>query len=186
MSGCLWLQALYNPWKSPVQKTGAGSLSLFQGIFPIQGSNPGLHTAGRFFTSWATKEVQEFWSILLQWIFLTQELNQCLPHRRWILLPTELSGKPEYLGKSIAILTLSKERSQLFNTPSRFVIPSFSSKEQASFHSVLQSLSAVILDTKKMKSVTASTFSPSICHGVMGPEFFEENSLWSRQLRMMP
>ena len=30
------------PWNSPGQNTGVGSLSLLQGIFPIQGSNPGL------------------------------------------------------------------------------------------------------------------------------------------------
>ena len=33
---------LYSPWNSPGQNTGVGSLSLFQGIFPNQGSNPGL------------------------------------------------------------------------------------------------------------------------------------------------
>ena len=33
---------LYSPWNSPSQNTGVGSLSLLQGIFPIQGSNPGL------------------------------------------------------------------------------------------------------------------------------------------------
>ena len=33
-----------------------------------------------------------------------------------------------------------------------------------------QSLSAVILEPKKVKSVTASTFSASICHEVMGPD----------------
>ena len=33
---------LYSPWNSPGQKTGVGSLSLLQGIFPSQGSNPGL------------------------------------------------------------------------------------------------------------------------------------------------
>ena len=32
----------YSPWNSPGQNTGVGSCSLFQGIFPIQGSNPGL------------------------------------------------------------------------------------------------------------------------------------------------
>ena len=32
----------YNPWNSPGQNTGVGSLSLLQGIFPTQGSNPGL------------------------------------------------------------------------------------------------------------------------------------------------
>ena len=33
---------LYSPWNSPGENTGVGSLSLLQGIFPIQGSNPGL------------------------------------------------------------------------------------------------------------------------------------------------
>ena len=31
---------LYSPWNSPGQNTGVGSLSLLQGIFPTQGSNP--------------------------------------------------------------------------------------------------------------------------------------------------
>ena len=30
------------PWKSPGKNTGVGSHSLLQGIFPTQGSNPGL------------------------------------------------------------------------------------------------------------------------------------------------
>ena len=39
----VWLFATpYSPWSSPGQNTGVGSHSLFQGIFPIQGSNPGL------------------------------------------------------------------------------------------------------------------------------------------------
>ena len=38
----LQLYILYNPWNSPVQNTGVGSCSLFQGIFRTQGSNPGL------------------------------------------------------------------------------------------------------------------------------------------------
>ena len=33
---------LYRPWNSPDQNTGVGSHSLLQGIFPTQGSNPGL------------------------------------------------------------------------------------------------------------------------------------------------
>ena len=33
---------LYRPWNSPGQNTGMGSCSLLQGIFPTQGSNPGL------------------------------------------------------------------------------------------------------------------------------------------------
>ena len=42
MSDSLWSYGLYSPWNSPGQNTGVGSLSLFQGIFPTQGSNPGL------------------------------------------------------------------------------------------------------------------------------------------------
>ena len=33
---------LYSPWNSPGQNTDVGSLSLLQGIFPAQGSNPGF------------------------------------------------------------------------------------------------------------------------------------------------
>ena len=33
---------LYSSWNSPGQNTGAGSLSLLQGISPAQGSNPSL------------------------------------------------------------------------------------------------------------------------------------------------
>ena len=42
MSNSLQPHGLYNRWNSPDQKTGVGSLSLLQGIFPTQGSNPGL------------------------------------------------------------------------------------------------------------------------------------------------
>ena len=38
----LWPHCLYSPWNSPSQNTGMSSLSLLQGIFPIQGSNPGF------------------------------------------------------------------------------------------------------------------------------------------------
>ena len=62
MSNSLQPHGLYSPWHSPGQNTGVGSLSLLQGIFPIHGSNPGLPIAGRFFTSWATGEAQEYWS----------------------------------------------------------------------------------------------------------------------------
>ena len=42
MSDSLRPLGLYSPWNSPGQNTGVGSLSLLQGIFPTQGSNPGL------------------------------------------------------------------------------------------------------------------------------------------------
>ena len=42
MLNFLWPHGLYSPWNSPGQNTGVGSLSLLQGIFPTQGSNPDL------------------------------------------------------------------------------------------------------------------------------------------------
>ena len=38
---------LYRPWNSPGQNNGVGSLSLLQGIFLAQGSNPGLRHCRR-------------------------------------------------------------------------------------------------------------------------------------------
>ena len=40
MIDSLQSHGLYSPWNSPGQSTGMGSLSLLQGISPIQGSNP--------------------------------------------------------------------------------------------------------------------------------------------------
>ena len=57
----------------------------------------------------------------------------------------------------------------LFNTLSRFVI-AFLPRSKCLLISWLQSLYKVILEPKKIKSVTISTFSPSVCHEVMGPE----------------
>ena len=42
MSDSLQPHGLDSPWESPGQNTGVGSLSICQGIFPTQGSNPGL------------------------------------------------------------------------------------------------------------------------------------------------
>ena len=38
----LWAHGLHSSWNSPGRNTGVGSLSLLQGIFPTQGSNPGF------------------------------------------------------------------------------------------------------------------------------------------------
>ena len=57
----------------------------------------------------------------------------------------------------------------LFDTLSRFVI-AFVPKSKLLLVSWLQSRSAVILEPKKIKSVTVSIFSPSICHEEMGTD----------------
>ena len=42
VSDSLWPHGVYCPWNSPGQNSRVPSLSLLQGIFPTQGSNPGL------------------------------------------------------------------------------------------------------------------------------------------------
>ena len=64
---------------------------------------------------------------------------------------------------------VGKVMSLLFNMLSRLVI-SFLPRSKRLLISRLQSPSAVILEPKKMKSVTVSTVYPSICHEVMGPD----------------
>ena len=75
-------------------------------------------------------------------------------------------------GKTIALTTqtfVDKVMSLLFNMLSRLVI-AFLSRSKHLFISWLQSPSAVISEPKKIKSVTVSIVSPSICHEVMGPD----------------
>ena len=62
-----------------------------------------------------------------------------------------------------------KVMSLLFNTLSKFVA-AFLPRSKGLLILWLQSLSVVILEPKKIKSVTVSIVSPSVCHEVMGPD----------------
>ena len=64
---------------------------------------------------------------------------------------------------------VGKVMSLLFKMLSRLVI-TFLSRSKWILISWLQSPSAVILEPRKIKSVTVSTISPSIRHEVMGPD----------------
>ena len=75
-------------------------------------------------------------------------------------------------GKTTALTRQNVARkvmSLLFNMLSRFAI-AFLPKSKRLLISWLQSPSVVILEPKKIKSVTVSIVSPSICHEVMGPD----------------
>ena len=75
-------------------------------------------------------------------------------------------------GKIIALTRwtfVGKVISLLFNMLSRLVI-GFLPRSKCLLISWLQSPSAVILEPKKIKSLTVSIVSPSICHQVMGPD----------------
>ena len=72
-------------------------------------------------------------------------------------------------GKTIALTrwtSVGKVMSLLFNMLSRLVI-TFLPRSKCLLISWLQSPSAVILESKKIKSDTVSTVHPSICHEVM-------------------
>ena len=72
-------------------------------------------------------------------------------------------------GKIIALTRqtfFGKMKSLLLNTLSRFII-AFLPRSKRLLISWLQSPSAVILEPKKIKSVSVSIVSPSICHEVM-------------------
>ena len=84
----------------------------------------------------------------------------------------QLSHLYKTTGKTTALtmqIFVSKVMSLLFNMLSMFVI-AFLPKSKHLLISWLQSPSTVILELKKIKSVTVLPFSPYICHEVMGPD----------------
>ena len=80
--------------------------------------------------------------------------------------PYMTTGKTKALTRWTFV---GKVMSLLVNMLSRLVI-ALLPRSKRLLISWLQSPSAVILEPKKIKSVTVSTVSPSICHEVMGPD----------------
>ena len=84
----------------------------------------------------------------------------------------QLSHTYMTIGKTIALTRrtiVSKAVSLLFHVLSRLVI-AFLPSSKCLLISWLQSQSAVILEPRKIKSVSLSIVSPSICHEVMEPD----------------
>ena len=87
----------YSQWNSPGQNTGVGSCSLLQGIFPTQGSNPGLLHCRRILDHLNCKGSPR----VLEWVAYpfssgsSWHRNQTgSPELQADSLPTEPSGKP--------------------------------------------------------------------------------------------
>ena len=78
--------------------------------------------------------------------------------------PYITTGKTIALTKQTFVHTVM---SLLFNILSRFLL-AFLPKSKHLLTLWLQAPSAVILKLKKIKSVTVSTFTPSVCHEVIG------------------
>ena len=60
---------------SPGKNTGVGCHALLQGIFPTQGSNPGLPHSGGFFTVWATRKDRKSFMYIHNYCFHVKFLN---------------------------------------------------------------------------------------------------------------
>ena len=93
-------------------------------------------------------------------------------HQHSAFFIVQLSHPYMTTGKTIALTRrtcVGKVMSLLFNMLSRLVI-TFLPRSKCLLISWLQSPYAVILEPPKIKSVTVSTVSPSICHEVMGPD----------------
>ena len=92
--------------------------------------------------------------------------------RRSAFFIVQLSHPYMTTGKTIALTRrtfVDKVMSLLFNMLSRLVI-AFLPGSKRLLISWRQSPSVVILEPPKMKSLTVSTVSPSICHEVMAPD----------------
>ena len=103
-------------------------------------------------------------------------------------LVVQLSRPYMTTGKTIALTRrtfVGEVMSLLFNKLSRLGI-TFLPRSKRLLISWLQSPSAVILEPKRIKSVTVSLVSQSICHEVMGPDammlVFLILSLWLANL----
>ena len=118
-------------------------------------------------------------SFRIDWfdLLVQRTLNSLLQHhsskasilQRSPFLMVQLSHPFMTTGKVIALTRwtlVGKVLSLLFNILSRLVI-TFLPRSKCLLISWLQSPSAVILEPKKIKSVTVSYVSPSICHEVM-------------------
>ena len=78
---------LYSPWNSPGQKTGVGSLSLLLGIFPTQGSNPGLSHCRRTLYQLGHQESPR----TLEWVAYPFSSRSSWP-RNWTRVPCIAGG----------------------------------------------------------------------------------------------
>ena len=108
--------------------------------------------------------VQRTLKTLLQHHSLKASVLQCSA-----FFMVQLSYPHMTAGKTIALIIgtfVGKVRSLLSNILSRFVT-AFLPRSKHLLISWLQSLSAVILESRKIKFVTVSTFSPYICREVM-------------------
>ena len=87
VANSLWPHGLHGPWDSPGQKTGVGSLSLPQGIFPPRDWTQVSRTAGGVFTSWASREARNEYGLLLYTLCRSLWVIYFIYSRAHLLIP---------------------------------------------------------------------------------------------------
>ena len=104
VSDSLWPHGLYSPWNSLGQNTGVGSLSLLQGIFPTQGSNPGLLHCRQILYQLSHKGSPR----ILEWVAHPFSIRFSRPRNwtgvscsRWILYQLSHEGSLYYGGYTV-------------------------------------------------------------------------------------
>ena len=179
-----------HPLSSPFPP--AFNLSQHQGLFQVSV----LHIRGPKYWSLSfsispSNEYPGLVSFRMDWLDLLavqETLNSLLQHHsskasiiwRSAFFIVQLSHPYMTTGKTISLTIgtfVGKVMSLLFNMLSRLAI-AFLPRSKCLSISWLQLPSAVILEPKKIKSVTVSIISLSICHGVMNVEWRKGKTLW--------
>ena len=97
VSDSLRPHGLYSPWNSPGQNTGVSSRSLLQELSQPRDWTQVSHITGGFFTSWATREAQEYWGgepVPSPEDLPDPGIKPGSPALQAYSLPAELLGKP--------------------------------------------------------------------------------------------
>ena len=106
------------------KNTGVGCHGLLQGIFPTQGSNPGVHHC-RWIPPGKPKNTGVSILSLLQGILQNQEPTQAFLNRRQIFYPLSYQGSPFVSPVQVCILNSSHFSSSMFTICSRLYLLCF-------------------------------------------------------------
>jgi len=134
---------------------------------PCLSPTPGVHSDSRPSSQWWHPAIS---SSIIPFSSCPQSLPASLLYGPILISIRDYWKNHSFIGKVISLL---------FNPLSRFVT-AFFPRSKCLLISWLQSPSTVILDPKKIKSITVSIVSPPICHEVMEPCMDERVGLWRR------
>ena len=116
VSNSLQLHGVCSPWYSLGQNAGVGILSFLQGIFPTQGSNPGLPRCGGIIYQLSHREAREYWSRWVAYLFSSRSSQPRIkpeyPALQVDSLPTELiqNGVQQNHTSNVFSCLLEKKR----------------------------------------------------------------------------